>query len=119
MGARIRNVITGVIAAVSLGAMVVATSTPAAAWGHGRYGGGGWGRGPGIAAGVLGGLALGAIVAGSGRQSYAAPVYGAPVYAPPVAYEDDEDAPVCRHEWRPMYRADGLYLRDRLVRVCN
>lgn len=58
--------------------------------------------GVGIAAGVLGGLAAGAIIAGATRPAYAAPVYGAPVYV---------DEPECfrrRVGWdawgRPIFR---------------
>ena len=98
----LRKTLTGVVAAASLGAMVIATSSPAAAWGRR----GGWGPGP-IVAGVLGGLALGAVAASAAQPAYVAPAYG-PVYGP-----------VCHSEWRPVYRSDGLYLRDRLVRVCD
>ena len=115
MNTLLRKTLTGAVTALSLGAMVVATASPAAAWGGRRFGGG-WGYGPGIAAGVLGGLALGAIVAGSSHPAYAAPVSAEPAYAPPVAYEPDG---YCHREWRPVYRADGAYLRDRQVRVCD
>ncbi len=116
MSTLLRKTFTGVVAAVSLGAMVAATSTPAAAWGYGRRG---WGGGPGIAAGVIGALAVGAIAASAARPAYATPVYGYPAYGPPVAYDTDGYAPVCHREWRPLYTSDGVYLRDRLVRVCD
>lgn len=58
---RTRKIITASIAALTLAGAVSATATPAAAW-H-RYGWG-WG-GPAIAAGVVGGLALGAMAASS------------------------------------------------------
>ncbi len=115
---------TGAVAALSLGAMVAATSTPASAYWRGH--GGGWGRGGwgggGVAAGVIGGLALGALAAGAYRPAYgyAAPVYGDPgPYYPAAGYAEPGYYPVCHKEWRPVYRADGYYLRDRLVRVCN
>lgn len=66
---RTRKIFTGAIAALTLGATVAATATPASAFGY-RYGGGwrhggGWGWGGPAAAGVIGGLALGAIAAGA------------------------------------------------------
>ena len=77
---RIRKTITAGLAALTLGATIVATTTPADAFGrHGwggrggyAYGGGwgghrrGWGGGPGPwVAGAIGGLALGAVAAGA------------------------------------------------------
>jgi hypothetical protein len=66
---RFRKTITASLAALTIGAGVIATSaSPAAAWGgYGWHHG--WGGG-GIAAGVLGGLALGAVAAS------ASPYYG-------------------------------------------
>ncbi len=105
----LRKTLTGGVTALSLGALVVATSSPASAqWRGHRVGG--W-RGPGIAAGVIGGLALGALA----TRPYA---YGAPVYEeyyPPADYV----VPACHREWRPVYTSSGYYVRDRLVRVCN
>ena len=106
-----RKILTGAIAATSLGAMVAATSTPAAAWGY-RHGG--WG-GPGIAAGIIGGIAAGALIAGATRPAYAAPVYGEPVYVEPGPYGY---APECRIVRRPVYR-DGYYVGYRAVRDCD
>ena len=77
---RIRKTITAGLAALTLGATVAATATPADAFGrHGwggrggyAYGGSwgghrrGWGGGPGPwVAGAIGGLALGAVAAGA------------------------------------------------------
>ena len=113
MSTLFRKILTGTVAAAGIGAMIAATSTPAAAWGYGHRG---WG-GPGpVIAGAIGGFALGALAAGAGRPYYAAPAYAEPVYTPPVSYDY---GPVCHQEWRPVYRSDGLYLRDRLVRVCD
>ncbi len=98
---------------------MAASSTPASAQWRGHRGGG-WG--PGIAAGVIGGLALGAIVAGSARPAYgyAEPAYVEPQpYYPRPAYAQEAYGPVYHREWRPVYRVDGSYVRDRLVRVCN
>ena len=65
---KFRKTIAASLAALTLGGAALATtSTPAAAWGGYGYGwhhGYGWG-GPGIAAGVIGGLALGAVAAGA------------------------------------------------------
>ncbi|MFV0280522.1 MAG: hypothetical protein ACK5JM_07160 [Rhodoblastus sp.] len=60
---RTRKFIAVSIAALTLAGTVAATATPAAAWGrHHHHGGWGWG-GPAIAAGVIGGLTLGAMAA--------------------------------------------------------
>ena len=67
---RTRKIITASLTALTLGVGIAASSTPAAAWGCGPWGcGGGWGHhygwgGP-AAAGLVGGLALGAIAAGA------------------------------------------------------
>jgi MFS family permease len=85
------------MAAAMLAAAVLATATPAEAqrWrGHHRgYGGGG-----ALAAGVIGGLALGALAAGAAR-------------AEPV----DE----CWEERRPVYNRAGQVVGSRIVPVCN
>lgn len=73
-----RKIIAGGVAALTLGATVAATATPAdAQWrGRGGWGGGGWGHhrgwgGPGPwAAGAIGGLALGALAAGAYNGGY-------------------------------------------------
>jgi hypothetical protein len=81
---RIRKAIAGGLAALTLGVTVAATATPADAqwrrggwgggWGgyHRGWGGGGWGGGWGgpLAAGAIGGLALGAIAAGAGAGGW-------------------------------------------------
>ena len=46
------------------------------------------------------------------NKNYPAP---APVYAD----EAYGYAPTCRRVWQPVYRSDGHYIRDRLVRVCR
>jgi hypothetical protein len=85
---RIRKLVTGGLAALTLGMTIAATATPADAqwrhgWGGGGWGGGGWG-GP-AAAGVIGGLALGAVAAGAaggyGYGGYSC-VANQPVYDP-------------------------------------
>jgi hypothetical protein len=94
---------TGLVA-LTIGGSIAVTSTPAAAdWHHH----GGWGGGGGVAAGIIGGLALGAI-AGSAANGYygGGPAYG---YAP--AYG-------CRIRPRPVYDGWGNYLGTRPTRVC-
>ena len=77
--------------------------------------------GCGVAAGVVGGLAAGAIIgsaiANSGPTYYApAPVYAAPppAYAEPPAYVD---GPVCHTERQQVW--DGYAYRMRRVQVCD
>ena len=78
-------------------------------------------NGCGVAAGVVGGLAAGAIIgsaiANSGpRYVEPAPVYAAPppAYAAPPAYGD---GPVCRTERQQVW--DGYAYRMRRVEVCD
>lgn len=74
-----RKTLTAATAALTLGASVMAFANPASAghWRHRHHGGA-------VAAGVIGGLALGALAASAARPGYAAPVHGAygPVYGP-------------------------------------
>ena len=98
--------------AASLALAAVLATTPAFAdWhgGRGHHGHRGWGGGA-IAAGIIGGLALGALAVGGSRRAYAQPVYGAdPVY----------EEPVCYRVARPTYDAWGRYVGERMVRVCD
>ena len=101
--------------AASLALAAVLATTPAFADWHGGRGGRshhghrGWGGGA-IAAGIIGGLALGALAVGGSRRAYAEQVYGAdPVY----------DGPVCYRAARPTYDAWGRYVGERMVRVCD
>ena len=78
-------------------------------------------NGCGVAAGVVGGLAAGAIIgsaiANSGpRYVEPAPVYAAPppAYAEPPAYAD---GPVCHTERQQVW--DGYAYRVRRVQVCD
>ena len=68
----IRKILTGGLAALTLGMTVAATATPADAQWRGGWGGGGWrggwgGPGPWVA-GAIGGLALGAMAAGAANN---------------------------------------------------
>ena len=69
-----------------------------------------------IAAGVIGGLALGAIAGGAARPAPPPVVYESrPVrVAPPVEYEDEEECRIRRERFW-----DGYEWRVRRVRVCN
>jgi len=77
-------------------------------------------RGCGVAAGVIGGLAAGAIIGGAiaGGPVYAAPgpVYVAP--PPPPGYYYDDDRPVCHIERRRVW-VEGWGWRHRRVEVCE
>ncbi len=87
--------------------LAAALSSPAQARCHGC----------GVAAGVVGGLAAGAILGSALANSQPAPVYAAPPPPPPsrVYYEDE---PVChvRHEriW-----VEGYGWRHRRVEICD
>lgn len=82
-------------------------------------------RGCGVAAGVVGGLAAGAILGSAlaGRPVYAAPppVYVDPPPPPPppsAVYYDDDDAPVCHIEHHRVW-IEGWGWRWRRVEVCE
>jgi hypothetical protein len=89
----VKKTVAAGLAALTLGTGTIAASSPAEAWW--RYG---WGA-P-VAAGVLGGLAAGAII-GSAARPYA---YGPGPY------------PCVRR--RPVYDAYGNFAGYRPVRVC-
>jgi hypothetical protein len=100
----LKTKIAGGAAALALAAgLIAAVPTEAAAqWRH-RHGG--WGGGPGVAAGVVGGLALGAMAAGAANNYYG-PGYYAPAYGP-ECYLTRERV------W------NGYTWVNRRVRVCN
>ena len=66
-----KKTLTATLAAATLGLTLAASATPAAAWGHKHHG---WG-GAGIAAGVIGALAVGAIAANAGSGAYGGECY--------------------------------------------
>lgn len=95
----VKNTVAAGLAALTLGTATISTSTPAAAWY--RYG---WGA-P-VAAGVIGGLAAGAIIGSAVRP------YG---YGPAYAYGPGPYPCVRR---RPVYDGYGNFAGYRPVRVC-
>jgi hypothetical protein len=93
MNASLRKPIAGALAAAALvGTLAVSTTSAEARWR----------RGPGIAAGVIGGLALGALAAGAARPYY----YGGPYYYG------------CHLERQPVYDAWGRFRGWQRIRVC-
>lgn len=98
-----KKVLVPLIAAAAIAFAAIAAPSPADARN----------RGGAIAAGVLGGLALGAII-GSASQP---PAYGAPapVY---VAPEPVYEGPVCQIERQRVW-VEGLGYRWRRVEVCD
>lgn len=103
---RFRKGAIAALAALTLGLSVTAGSTPAEArWGwRGGYWGWGWG-GP-VAAGVLGGLAVGSLAAASAYPYYYP--YGPGPYP----------APGCYPQRQPAYDGAGRFIGYRVVRVC-
>ncbi|MBX9738849.1 MAG: hypothetical protein K2X62_02190 [Beijerinckiaceae bacterium] len=97
----------GALAALGIAATVAVSATPASAdWRGHRGGWGGHHRGWGgpVAAGVIGGLALGAI---AGNRYYG------PSYAQPV-YGGD-----CYRQDRPTYDRWGRFIGYRGVTICD
>jgi hypothetical protein len=75
--------------------------------------------GCGVAAGVVGGLAAGAIIGGAIANSQPAPVYVAPPPPPPPRYVEEYDGgPVCHIERQRIW-VDGYGWQHRRVRVCD
>ena len=79
-------------------------------------------RGCGVAAGVVGGLAAGAIIGSAlaGPPAYAAPVYEVPPPPPPPRYYYEEygDGPICHIERRRIW-VEGYGWRHRRIEVCD
>ncbi|MGA7164141.1 MAG: hypothetical protein WBX37_09350 [Pseudolabrys sp.] len=77
-------------------------------------------NGCGVAAGVVGGLAAGAIVGSAIANSRPVYVEPAPVYvAPPSVYDEPPpyDGPICHVERQQVW--DGYAYRTRRVQVCD
>jgi hypothetical protein len=124
----------GAIGALALA--VVATgftavsATSAEAQFRPRYGygyGGGYrpNRGAAVAAGIIGGLAAGALIAGASRPAYAAPSYGyaqpsygyAPVYSQGYGYQPEYQPTCYIRKVRQVVDYDTVVIRR--VRVCE
>ena len=95
-----KKTITAALGALTLGATIMATATPADAQWRGRGGGWGW-RGPAL----VGGLALGGLAAGAMAQPY---------YAEPYPYNGG-----CYLARQPVVDRWGNIIRYRRVRVCE
>ncbi len=105
---RTTMLVLGVAAAATVATTMIPSSAEAG-W-RGR-------RGWAVGAGVLGGLAAGAIIAGATRPAYgyyARPVYAAPAYAGPAFH----DGPVCywKRQTRETWNGDIVVRR---VRFCE
>lgn len=83
------------IAAGAALAVGLSLATPASA----QWRGGGWGYGPAVGLGVLGGVALGAAAANAANGPY---------------YDRE-----CWLERRPVYDEDGNFIGRRRMRVCR
>jgi hypothetical protein len=99
-----KNTLTALAAAAAIAIAAVGAPTKAEA----RW------RGGGVAAGVIGGLAAGAIIAGASRPYYGGYGYGPGYgyYGPAYAY-----GPPCY--WQRQRFWDGYGWRIRRVRVCG
>jgi hypothetical protein len=102
-----RTFVIGLSSAALLTAGLISTTQTAQAsdWDH-RGGGGG-----AIAAGIVGGLALGALAAGA----YSSPRY----YGGPAYYDAPPYGPECYWTVRNVYDEYGYYLGRRRVHVCR
>jgi hypothetical protein len=104
-----RNTFTALAVAATVAVAAVSAATQAEA----RWRGGGGA----VAAGVIGGIAAGALIAGAGRPYYGDPGYYG--YAPAPAYYGGPGyyyGPPCR--WQRQRFWDGYGWRIRRVRVC-
>jgi hypothetical protein len=138
---RLTNAAVGAAAvlALSSGATIVSTDSaqaqwgPRAGWGGPGYRGGYRGgyrpayrygyrgyrpnRGAAVAAGIIGGLAAGALIAGAARPAYAAPAYG---YAPPAygyvpSYHQPSYYQPAYEPYAPAYQPACYYRKIRQV----
>jgi hypothetical protein len=103
------------LALAAVATLAVSTASPALAWR------GGWGWGPGIAAGVIGGAIVGSAIASSPYYygpgyGYYGPGYG---YPPGYAYAPGPGGPGGPCYWQHQRFWDGYAWRVRNVRVCG
>lgn len=113
-GSTLKKTLAAALVLATVGTTIAATTTEAEAR---------WRRGPAVAAGIIGGLAAGALIAGATRPAYGyddgyyrpayAPVYGAPAYV-----DEGYDAPVCYTRRQRVYVDDVRFVYRR-VRVCE
>jgi hypothetical protein len=94
------------MAAAAVATLVVSTASPALAWR------GGWGWGPGIAAGLIGGAIVGGAIASSNPYYYG---YGPGYYGPGYPAYAGAYGPC---GWQRQRFWDGFAWRVRSVRVC-
>lgn len=97
---RTMKTLTSIAAAAIIAVAAIAAPQPAEARGNGGA----------VAAGIIGGLALGAIIAGSSRPAYSSGYYA---YGPGPAYY----GPRCYTQRERFW--DGWGWRTRRVRVCD
>jgi hypothetical protein len=119
----LRKTMTGVVAALAFAGPLALASTEASAAGRWRHhhGGGNW-AGP-MVAGLIGGLALGAIASSASRRSYGdygSSYYPTGGYHPAAGYygEAGYGAVSCVKQRRPAYDEWGRYIGHQKVRVC-
>jgi len=113
--------IVAAVAVVGLVGALVATPTPALAWGHSH----GWHNGEafvgGLAVGALTGVVVGGILASRPAVVYEpAPVYVAPqpVYVQPVpVYVAPQ--PVCSSYWVPQHYGNGIWVQGHWEQACR
>lgn len=131
MTTRVKTIAVAAVAALTMGAAMTTFSNEAEARYY-RHGG------AAVAAGIIGGIAAGAIIAGATRPAYAAPAYGYGYdYAPPSygyapaggynysyghgygAYDTGYyRAPAC-YWTKQRVQIDPWTVQVRRVRVCN
>jgi hypothetical protein len=125
------------LATVTSGITVVSATSAEAQWrqrpayGHGYRESRGGNRGPAVIAGIIGGIAAGALIAGATRPAYAAPAYGytqQPVYGHGGYYQPAYSEPA--YGYQPAYQPTCYFRKVRQVvdydtvvirrvRVCN
>jgi len=113
------KVLMGTLTAAALMSMVAASPAEAQYRRRGGYGGA-------VAAGVIGGLAVGALIAGATRPAYGYGSgygsgygygYGGPTYVADPYYAPAY--PRCYRTWQPVYDSWGRYAGERRVKVCE
>jgi hypothetical protein len=121
----LRKTLTGAVAALAFAGPLALVSTEASAnsrWRQNHYRHGGNWAGP-VAAGIIGGIALGALAASASRRShadYATSYYPAGGYYPASGYyaADGYGAATCVKERRAAYDEWGRFVGYQKVRVC-